>query len=60
MSGQPLVISDSPPTAGNTGQRGLYYPPARQDLEGVQVMGAPDDFQREFERGLGLGDELAA
>ena len=46
--------------AGNTGQRAFYYPPARQDLEGVQVMGAHDDFQREFERGLGLGDELAA
>jgi hypothetical protein len=37
----------------------LHDPAAWQDLEGVQVIGAFDDFQSELERGLGRGDELA-
>ena len=57
--GQALVVADGAAVAGDPGQRPLHDPPAGQYLEGVQVIGPPDDLHRELERGLGPGDQLA-
>jgi len=57
--GQPLIVADGATAAGDPGQGALDDPAARQHLEGMQVIGAPDDGQGELERGLGPGDQLA-
>jgi hypothetical protein len=59
MGGQPLAIADGPAAPGDPGQRAFYHPAAGQDLEGVQVIGAPDDLDGELQRFVGLGDKLA-
>ena len=48
--------------AGDPGQCPLHDPAAGQYLEGVQVIGSPDDLQRELrlELGRGPGDELSS
>src|SRR6185503_20023390 len=59
--GQALIVADGPSVTGDPGQRPLYDPPAWQRLEGVQVIGPPDDFQCQLrlELARGPGDELA-
>jgi len=56
MGGQPFVVADGAPVAGDPGQCALDHPPTGQDLEGVQVTGAIDNLQGERERGLGPGE----
>src|SRR6266487_4805740 len=58
VGGQPLIVSDGAPVAGDPRQRPLHYPPAGQDLEGVQVIGAFHDLQGQPQPGLGPGDRL--
>ena len=57
--GEAFVVADGAPAAGDPGQGALDDPPAGQDLEGVQVIGAPDDLDGELEGLLGPGDQLA-
>jgi hypothetical protein len=59
--GETFVVADGASAAGDPGQRPLDDPPAGQDLEGVQVIGPADDFQRQLrlELARGPGDELS-
>jgi hypothetical protein len=60
VGGQPFVVPHGPPVAGDPGQGPLDDPTAGQDLEGVQVIGAPDDFESQLwpEPGPGPGDQI--
>jgi hypothetical protein len=42
---QAFVVTDGPAVPGDPGQRPLDHPAAGQDLEGVQVIGPPDDLR---------------
>ena len=54
--GQAFVVPDAAAVLADPGEGALDDPAAGQRLEGVQVIGAPDDLDGELERGLGLGD----
>ena len=58
---QAFVVADGAAAPGDPRQGPLDDPAAGQHLEGVQVIGPLDDFQRQLrlELGLGPGDELA-
>lgn len=43
--GQPLVAADGATAPGDPGQGAPGDPAAGQDLDGVQVTGAPDDLE---------------
>ena len=58
--GEPFVVADGAAELGDPGEGALDHPPARQHLEGVQVIGSPDDFQGQLEGGLCPGDQLPA
>ena len=57
--GEAFVVADGPAVLADPGEGALDDPAAGQDLEGVQVRGAPDDLEGELERAGGPGDELA-
>ena len=57
--GQAFVVADGPAVLADPGEGALDHRAAGQDLEGVQVTGAPDDLDGELERAGGPGDELA-
>src|SRR5260370_37658360 len=61
VGAKPVIVADGPAVAGNPRQRPLYDPAAGQYLEGVQVIGPPDDLQRQLRLELapGPGDEVA-
>src|SRR5712691_293216 len=58
MFGQPFVVADAPAVLHDPAEGPLDDPPAGQDLEGVQVIGALDDLQGPVQRGCRPGDEL--
>jgi hypothetical protein len=57
---EPFVVPDGAPVAGDPRQCPLHYPPAGQDFEGVQAIGAFDDLHPQAQPGVGPGDRFPA
>ena len=58
--GEPFVVADGAAELGDPGEGALDHPAARQYLEGVQVIGAPDDFEGQLERRLAQATSFPA
>ena len=59
MGGEAFVVAGAAPVAGDPGQSPLDHPPARQDGEGVQVIGPFDDLDGQFQPSRCPGQQLA-